>query len=148
MTGGFEAVGLVLSLYTVVVDAWQARKAAKSGVEVNQMIQRLKTEQIIYNEFIQHLVGSSISEAQRARLNTVNPGEGVGLWDDHVLQSDLKRRLGFEKMQNVLTIVSNIQELLEAMREELPGAGRMFVCLYKALLSVPAVALCIQAEWR
>jgi hypothetical protein len=129
MTGGIEVIGLVLALYPLVVDAWHARKAVESGVEVNQMIQRLKTEQIIYNEFIQHLVGSSISEAERARLKRVSPGQGNGCWDDPELQSDLKKRLGFEKMQNVLTLVGNIHVLLEAMREGLPGAGRMFVCL-------------------
>lgn len=129
MSGAFEIVGLVLALYPVVVQAWLAtNKAVKSGVDVSHMVQRLKTEQIIFNEFVQHLVGSSVSEAERARINSTSPRQENGCWSDPELQADLRRRLGFEKMQNILTIVDNIHRLLESIREELPGAGRVFVC--------------------
>lgn len=127
---GFEVVGLVLALYPLVVHALRAtNKAVKSGVDVSHMVQRLKTEQIIYNEFVQHLVGSSVSEAERARINSTSPRQEDGCWGDPELQADLKMRLGWEKMQNILTIVENIHKLLESIREEIPGAGRVFVCL-------------------
>jgi hypothetical protein len=134
MTSGFEIVGVVLAFYPIVVDAWQAYKAAKSGIEINQMIQRLKTEQIIFHEFVHHLVGSSISEAERARLNTSHPREAAGCWKDPALESDLKMRLGYVKMQNILTIVGNIHTLLKSMSEELPGAGQTFVCFCLSVL--------------
>lgn len=133
MAGGIEVVGIVLALYPIVVDTWQAYKAAKSGTEVNQMIQRLQTEQIVFQEFVHHLVGSSITESQRALLIGSKPrergqqGEEVGCWHDPGLQADLKARLGFEKMQNILTIVENIQALLGCMSKELPGAARTLV---------------------
>ena len=127
MADGFAVVGLVLALYPVVVDAWEAYKAAKSGAKTEQIVQRLRTEQIIYNEFVQYLVGSSVSEAQRARLNATSPLGEEGFWSDPGLQEDLKRRFGFEKMETILKVVVNMYTLLVTMGQDLPGVGRSFV---------------------
>ena len=126
MTGGIETVGIVLSLYPILNDAWRAHKAAKTGVEVGQLMRRFETEQIVFREFIDHLVGSSVSENEKTQLLETNPrqrgerGEEEGsCWQNSELQSELKTRLGHHKLQNILDIVASMHMLLERMQSEL-----------------------------
>ncbi len=165
MTSGIEVVGIVLALYPIVVDAWQAYKAAKSGIEVAQLIQRLETEQIVFDEFVDRLVGSSISKTERASFNTQNPrqrgerGEVVGCWQNQELQADLKTRLGYSKMRNILDIIANIHKLLDTMRTELPpthplvSSAFAFDCLSELCLgcgrrNVPSLQLPVKPGSR
>lgn len=126
MSGGIEVVGIVLALYPIVIDAWQAYKAAKTGVDVLPLITRFRTEHIIFEEFVGHLLGSSISEKEKAQLIKTSPRQrggneeaGGSCWQNPEVQADLKMRLGYSKMRNILAIIAHIHSLLEIMYTEL-----------------------------
>ncbi|KAH6711845.1 hypothetical protein BKA61DRAFT_611681 [Leptodontidium sp. MPI-SDFR-AT-0119] len=126
MTGGIEIVGVVLALYPLIIDAWQAFKATTKEAEVRHMITRLATEQIVFNALVDQLVGDTVSKAERANLDNASPrhrgqhGEHANdHWQKPELQANLKRTLGYSKMQNILAIVANIYQILKSMSIEL-----------------------------
>jgi hypothetical protein len=126
---GFEVIGVVLGVYPVVVNIYQGLRKSNQGVEA--LIRGLKTEEIIYNEWVSHLLGPNVSEAELFRLKATRGSstEDLAGWHDFHLQTNLTARLGFAKAAHILTSVREINQLLESMRVDLPGAGRQFVSL-------------------
>lgn len=137
MTGGIEIVGVVLALYPLIIDAWQAFKATTKEAEVRHMITRLATEQIVFNALVDQLVGDTVSKAERANLDNASPrhrgqhGEHANdHWQKPELQANLKRTLGYSKMQNILAIVANIYQILKSMSIELRPSRPLVSHLY------------------
>jgi len=124
---GFEVIGVVLGVYPVVLKACQLYKVTTSGDGIEKLIQRLKTERMIYDDIVNKLLRPNVDERQLARLKASTNGEDLGCWDDYDLQARLKERLGFEKAQHIISIIKDLNELLESIQRDLPGVARTFV---------------------
>jgi hypothetical protein len=126
---GFEVIGVVLGVYPVVVDAYRAYTATKSRQGVESLIRKLRIEEIIYDGWVSRLLAPNVSEAELLRLKTTksNDPRDLSSWQDLNMQSNLTARLGFQRAHQILSIVKEIGQLLESMKEDVPGVGREFV---------------------
>jgi hypothetical protein len=126
---GFEAIGIVLGVYPIVLDAYRAYTATKSRQGMESLIRKLRIEEIIFDGWVSRLLSPDVSEAELVYLKRTNSTDprGIGFWQDLDMQSNLKSRLGFERAHQILSIVKEIGQLLESMKEDVPGVGREFV---------------------
>ncbi len=124
---GFEVIGVILGVYPVLVNAYQAFTAAKSDKGVESLYRKLKTEQVIYNHFVYNLLRPNVSEPQLLRLQTTSDAQYLDCWRDADLEASLKERLGWQRAQHIISIVKDVGQLLQSMEKDLPGAGRQFV---------------------
>lgn len=126
---GFEVIGVVLGVYPVVVDAYRAYTATKSRQGIDSLIRKLRIEEIIYDGWVSRLLAPNVSEADLLRLKTTksNDPRDLSSWQDLNMQNNLTARLGFQRAHHILSIVKEIGQLLESMKDEVPGVGREFV---------------------
>jgi hypothetical protein len=126
---GFEVIGVVLGVYPVVMDAYRAYTATKSRQGIESLIRKLRIEEIIYDGWVSRLLAPNVSEAELLRLKTTrsNDPRDLSSWQDLNMQSNLTARLGFQRAHQILSIVKEIGQLLESMKDDVPGVGREFV---------------------
>src|ERR1700749_2501987 len=98
---GFEAIGVVLGAYPLIVHGLQLYKGAKNGQDWELLYDEFRTEEIIYVECVRHLLESDTSEADLLQLST-REKPNQALWKDPALDRSLRNRLGDEKSQMVL----------------------------------------------
>ncbi|KAL9609699.1 MAG: hypothetical protein Q9167_005549 [Letrouitia subvulpina] len=115
---GIEAAGIILGLYPVIITALDVYKATKGGKGALSLARNLKTEEIIFGEFVHHLVAPNVSKADLVRLK-ISASPDLALWTNKTLQADMRARLGAEKANNVVEILKEIHELLISLQEEL-----------------------------
>ena len=115
---GFEVVGVILGAYPVIINALEVYKATKGGKGAVSFARNLKTEEIIFGEFVHHLVAPNVSQRDLVLL-TSSTSPDLALWKKDTLQIDMKARLGSDKADNIIEILEEIQELLDFLRQEL-----------------------------
>ncbi|KAL8941509.1 MAG: hypothetical protein Q9216_002191 [Gyalolechia sp. 2 TL-2023] len=115
---GFEIVGVILGAYPVIISLLEAYKATKGGKGAVSLARNLKTEEIIFGEFVHHLVAPNVSGPDLARL-TSKVASNSAPWGNATLQNDMRTRLGSVKADNVIEILGEIQELLDSLQQEL-----------------------------
>ena len=59
---GLEVAGLILGIYPLVGGAVSVYKATKTSKPAAALIRRLKTEEVIYRQFVRNLIAPDISE--------------------------------------------------------------------------------------
>jgi len=126
---GFEVFGAVaaaLSLYPVLLTACETYKVAKgNGTGFDKIIRRLKTERVVFENFLITLLRPDVEERELARLLD-NPGES-SCWRDPALYTKLKDRHGYKTIEHILSIVKEVSDLLRSLEKSLPGVARSFV---------------------
>lgn len=115
---GIEVAGVILGLYPAIITALNVYRATKGGKGALSLARNLKTEEIIFGEFVHHLVAPNVSKADLVRLKT-SASPDLALWTDKTLQANMRARLGAEKADNVVGILKEMHELLETLQEEL-----------------------------
>lgn len=117
---GFEVIGVVLGVWPLVTNAVYLYKAAKGGLGRDLLLHEVKTEEVIFTEFVKHLLASDVSEADLLSLsNKENPN--LTLWKDEELNAKLGRRLGKEKSEVVLRTLQLMGALLTSVNDQLGG---------------------------
>lgn len=114
---GFEIVGVILGAYPLIISALDAYKATRGGKGAVSLARNLKTEEIIFGEFVHHLLAPNVSGTDLTRLTTT--ASGAIPWNDATLQAALRARLGNVKADNVIETLSEIQDLLISLEHEL-----------------------------
>src|SRR5271156_2699676 len=117
---GFEVIGVVLGVWPVVLNGLALYKATKDGRGYGLLLNELRTEEIVYREFVQHLLQADVPEADLVQL-TDRKRSNVGLWKDQALHFSLERRLGHEKSKIVLETLAEMDKLLASLGEKLGG---------------------------
>jgi hypothetical protein len=116
---GFEAIGIILGAWPIVVNALNAYKMAKNGKGVSLLLRELRVEKTIYSEFVHHLLESDIpDQAELLRLSS-ETNLDLELWKKKTLHDSLKRRLGEEKSALVFEVLEEIKELLASLKKKL-----------------------------
>jgi len=122
----FGAVAAALGLYPVILRACETYKNTKtSGTGFDKIIRRLKTERVVFENFLIILLRPDVEESILARLLD-NPGES-SCWQDPALYNKLKDRHGYKIIEHVLSIVKESSDLLRSIEKSLPGVARSFV---------------------
>ncbi|KAK3318120.1 hypothetical protein B0H66DRAFT_225769 [Apodospora peruviana] len=120
---GFEVVGLLLGMFPVVittVKTFKAIKAGRASTFFTSLSRKLKTEQVIFHEFVRNLLSSDASDAHiRNLLGIGRPAPDLAAWKDSRLQDALCAKLGKEKAENMLEILEEIGKLLQDLNTEL-----------------------------
>jgi hypothetical protein len=125
---GFEAVGAVLGLWPVVINAFIAYEATKDNTGCDLLLHELETEEIIYREFVHHLLASDVSETDLLQI-TDRQKPNVGLWKDKALHASLERRLG-DKSEVVVKTLKDMDNILATLNEKLRANDTGSVWLY------------------
>ncbi|KAL9598500.1 MAG: hypothetical protein Q9219_004473 [cf. Caloplaca sp. 3 TL-2023] len=120
---GLEVVGVILGAYPLILSALDAYKATRGGKGALSLIRNLKTEEIIFGEFVHNLVGSNVSEGGLAHI-TATTSQSHALWDSDTFKADLRTRLGSDKADNVIEILLEIRGLLDSVQQELASSDR------------------------
>jgi hypothetical protein len=123
---GFEVIGVVLAVYPVVLNACQLYKATRSGEAIEKLIRRLDIEQFLFDDFVSRLLGPDVGESQLLRLKT---STDLGSWKENDLQAKLEQRHGFVKTKHIISLINDLNELLQSIQRDLPGVARSFVCI-------------------
>lgn len=115
---GFEVVGVILGVYPIIGACLRVYQNTKARKGAASLALALKTEEIIFSEFVQNLLAPNVEEAELVRLTDPSP-QRLELWNDTTLQQDLRNRLGSKKAQVVLETLQEIRELLKSLQDEL-----------------------------
>ena len=110
----------MLGVWPVVLNCLMMYKATKDGRGYGVLLNELKTEEIVYREFVRHLLQADVPEADLVQL-TDRKRSNVDLWNDQALHSSLERRLGEEKSKIVLETLVEMDKLLASLGEKLGG---------------------------
>lgn len=119
---GFEVIGVVLGLWPMVANAVALYKATKEGRGSDLLLHQLDTEELIFRDFVHHLLAAEVSEADLIQLSDRNR-PNVGLWGDKGLHASLERRLGHDKSKVVLKTLKEMDKLLESLRQKLASGN-------------------------
>ena len=118
---GFEIVGVIFAVYPCIVDALALYKNTKAGKGAASLSRNLKTESIIFGDFVYHLLTPSVSDDEYARLKDPKSPK-LGVWENPELQSHLRYRLGAERAEVVVEILQEIKTILHSLEAEIsPG---------------------------
>ena len=115
---GFEVIGVIFAVYPCIMDALALYKDTKAGKGAASLSRNLKTESIIFGDFIYHLLAPSVSDDEYARLKDPK-SPNLGLWENSKLQSHLRTRLGSERAELVVEILQEMKTILSSLEHEL-----------------------------
>jgi hypothetical protein len=115
---GFEVIGLVMSVWPLVVNAADMYKASKDSRGADLLRNELDTEEFIFRQFVHGLLSSDVTDTDLIQLSDRNR-PNAGLWRDRELHSKLEKRLGPEKSKIVLTSLREMDKLLTSLRDKL-----------------------------
>jgi len=126
---GFEAVGLALSIWPLVVNALDAYKLAVSGEGWDIVYFQFRTDEVIYVECVSHLLQGSVSERDLAQLcSRDRPNQP--LWkeklSDPTVRNSLERRLG-PKTPFVLEMLQGIDDHLDTVYRKIDATEEFLV---------------------
>jgi hypothetical protein len=113
----FEVIGVVLGVWPVVLNALSVFTATKDGRGARLLLNELRTEELVYREFVKQLLASDVSEADLLQLSD-GKRPNLDLWKDKALNCTLERRLG-DKSEFVLKTLEEMKNILEGLNEKL-----------------------------
>jgi hypothetical protein len=116
----FEVIGAVLGLWPVVVNALTLYKATEDGRAYGLPLNEVKTEELVYREFVRLLLQADVPEADLVQL-TDRKRLNESLWRDQKLHFSLERRLGHENSRHILETLAEMHKLLVSLSEMLGG---------------------------
>jgi hypothetical protein len=126
---GFEITGLLLGLYPIVIDAVNLYKATKTGRAAASLIRKLKTESMIYSQFVRKLLAPNVPDEEIDRFLKQEPPD-LNRWQAVMLDQKLRCRLGPETANLILEILREIEMLLKDLKTELSSISRgMVTCV-------------------
>jgi hypothetical protein len=127
---GFEAVGLALSIWPVVLNVLEAYKLAVSGQGWDLVCKEFRTERAIYVDCVQHLLEGSVTEGELAQLcSSEKPNQF--LWKEKLkdpkVRNSLERRLGPNKTPIVLETLEGIDKHIATLYKKIDTAESFLV---------------------
>jgi hypothetical protein len=124
---GFEIVGLLLGLYPIVIQAVDVYKATKNGRAAASLFRKLKTEEVIYRQFVQKLLAPNVQDDVPYQLYLNQVSSNLDRWKSVALNQKLRLRLGSDTADLILQILQEIDLLLKDLNTELQSIGRGMV---------------------
>ena len=139
---GFEVVGVILGLYPIIGTALKAYKASKGGKGARQLIRVLKVEELIFGEFVHHLLAPNVSEAELVHLKASSSLDPLS-WTNAA--ASMTRRLGLEKARIIVEILQEMCILLRSLQGEFSasthGKNRDYVIVWSSTITNRAVVI-------
>lgn len=113
---GFEVIGVILGLYPLIGTALMTYKATKGGKGAKKLVRDLKVEELIFGEFVHHLLAPNVTEAELVRLKDPKSLNATS-WRNAA--TSMRNRLGLDKARIVIEISQEICALLKTLQKEL-----------------------------
>ena len=120
---GFEVIGLIMAFWPMVTGLARTYQGMKPGVGSRQLSRKLEIESTIFDKIVRDLTGAVIAPEEIQRLVQQESDEQRPLLEQ-ALRQRLRRRLGRDKFQLTLDYLSDMKELLDALRGELENMCR------------------------
>ena len=115
---GFEVIGLILSLYPVIVDAVVLCKKVRSGEIIHDLLEEVRVEKVIFCGWIQHLCVTQISGTNVNGI--VNPAsEAFALWQQSSFLNSLLAAHARESADSIIATLKTIHVELQHVHQEL-----------------------------
>lgn len=130
---GWEVIGLVLALYPIVETAVKLYGEAKPGRTASSLTRKLKTEAIIYDQFVRNLLNPVVSGPVLDKLLDRSSPTLQETWQDGHLHKELLTRLGSLKSNHLLELLLDMNKRLKALEIELSNISRGTVRLFPLL---------------
>ena len=111
---GFEAIGLILGFWPLIVNGLQVYKAAKNGQGWDLLCDEFRVEEFIYIDCVRHLLAADVSESNLLQLTT-REKPNQHLWKDQALHRCLEKRLGPERTPMVLKTLQEMDTILSSL---------------------------------
>jgi hypothetical protein len=89
----------------------------KDGRGARLLLNELRTEELVYRDFVKQLLASDVLEADLLQLSD-GKRPNLDLWKDKALNCTLERRLG-DKSEFVLKTLEEMKNILEGLNEKL-----------------------------
>ena len=121
---GWEVIGLVLALYPIVETAVKLYGEAKPGHTASCLIRKLKTEALIYDQFVRNLLEPVLPTSVIERLLDRSSSDLAATWRDGELHKELLDRLGPIKSSHLLDLLVDMNKRLKALEIELTNISR------------------------
>jgi hypothetical protein len=121
---GWEVIGLVLALYPIVETAVRVYGGAKPSRTASSLTRRLKTEALIYDQFVRNLLEPVVSASVIERLLNRSLAGPPEKWHDEELHKELLERLGPIKSSHLLDLLLDMNKRLKTLEIELTNISR------------------------
>lgn len=115
---GFEVVGLILGLYPIIEAVLHTYKSTKGGKGARTLARDLKVENVIFCEFVHHLLAPNVPEADLVRLANPDSLDATS-WRSTELTVNMQNRLGLNKAQLIVEILHEINRILIYLEQQL-----------------------------
>jgi len=120
---GLEIASLVLGGFPLLFTAIESYKSAKSGRVAAQLSRRMKTESIIYHQFLRNLVQPHVSEAEFKQLFN-QESTNTKAWQDENLLKQVQERLGVDTTNHIFDQLHEMDQLLKQLAAELSNISK------------------------
>ena len=120
---GLEVIGVVLGAWPIAIQALAMYKRTKSGRTAEQLIRRLKTEELIFKNSVLHLLDSEVADDEIEKL--LKPD--MVTWRDSKVTESLTHKLGKDMAENVIDIVQEMAKLLASLDTEMKNVSQGIV---------------------
>ena len=115
---GFEVVGLILALYPVVIDAVQYCKKVRSGEIIRDIFEDVRTERIIFCNYIQQLCISKVASSSVQGI-TDPESNSFRLWKEETFLADMLASRDREAVVSILQTLKGIYDELLHVHQDL-----------------------------
>jgi hypothetical protein len=143
---GFEAVGLALGIWPVVVNALESYKLAVSGQGWDLIYNEFRIEEAIYVGCVEHLLQGCVTEAELTQLcSREKPNQF--LWKETLMdprvRNSLERRLGPRKTPIVLETLQEIDRHLATLCRKIKTTDSFLVSILYSQIYIISIYLIV-----
>lgn len=111
-------IGVVLGAWSVLVDSLALNEATEHDLGASGLLRQLRTEELIYREFVRQLLAPVVPEADLVQLSS-RQKPNLGLWRDEALLFSLEKHLGKTRSKAVLEILEGMKRVLRSLTVKL-----------------------------
>ena len=124
---GFEVVGLVLAIYPMLIDGIRTYQKLRSGQLLADLLKDVLEEQIVFHNWIGHLLMRSVP-AQELRDLLDHNSAAFARWHDHRLHQIIEQSYGRVQASFLLETLADVHGELERIKGDLSTLKSSAVC--------------------
>jgi hypothetical protein len=139
---GFEAAGLALGLWPVVLNLAEMYKASKDGRAMTSLAMKIRTYEIIFKQSVSKLLQGDEDLLSKDRVGLLSGQEEfIAIWTDVEFAARLKRRIDPQILPILEHHMMEIFKLLDALKKNIePKDGEVIVSDAR----VPHSSICLR----
>lgn len=141
---GLEVAGLilgVLGVFPVLITAVKTAVKGRVAPSASSWARKLRTEEVLFHQFVSHLLASDVSDGDIQKLLGQGPSPDLDTWEDPRLEATLLKKLGKKKAGNMMDILGEIREFLQALNDEIAEINNAIHSMGKLIIRNAKIGL-------